>query len=93
MKNTLAAATLAAIVAATTFAGYVQHVSVDVSDSRQNYAIRVARGEVIDLSIDYFDEGEPLDISGSESLALLLAPITVTGDNSILAITQATLTR
>jgi hypothetical protein len=66
MKKTLATATLAAIVAATAFAGYLQHVAVDVSDSRQNFPLRVARGEVVDLSIDYFDEGEPLDISGSE---------------------------
>ena len=66
MKKTLSTATLAAVVAATAFAGYLQHVAVDVSDSRQNFPLRVARGEIVDLSVDFSDEGEPLDISGSE---------------------------
>ena len=61
-----APAIVSALLSVAAFAGYVQHVAVDVADSRQNYAIRVARGEVVDLSIDYFDEGAPLDISGSE---------------------------
>lgn len=70
MKKTLSTATLAAIVAATAFAGYLQHVAVDMSDSRQNFPLRVARGEVVDLSVDFFDEGAPIDISGSPFVSL-----------------------
>ena len=48
------------------FAGYVQRLPVDVSDSRRNYPLRVARGEVVDLSVEFLNGGEPLDISGAE---------------------------
>lgn len=47
-------------------AAYVQHVTGDVEDSRRQFPLRVARGETVDLSIDFLDGGEPLDISGAE---------------------------
>ena len=59
------AAGAAATAAAQGAAGYVQHVEGDVSDSRQNFPLRVARGETVDLSIDFLDRGAPLDISGA----------------------------
>ena len=45
---------------------YVQSVPGDVADSRQNFPLRVARGEIVDLSIDFFNDGEPLDITGAD---------------------------
>lgn len=57
---------LAAIAALPAIAGYVQHVSGDVDDSRRQFPLRVARGEVVDVSVDFLDRGEPLDISGAE---------------------------
>lgn len=58
-------ALLALSALATHAGGYVQHVPGDVSDSRQQFQLRVARGEVVDLSIDFLDGGEPLDITGA----------------------------
>lgn len=55
-----------ALAALTAIAGYVQHVPADVSDSRQNFPLRVARGEVVDVSVDFLDRGEPLDLAGAE---------------------------
>ena len=61
-----APAIVSALRSVAAFAGYLQHVPGDVADSRQNFPLRVARGEVVDLSIDFFNDGEPLDINGAD---------------------------